>query len=86
MQSQWTSHLTDTEEKNKFKAYLHGSKGIFDRMNEIVDAWERDLTSTELSLDQYESPSWAARQADINGSRRYLRKMKQLITLDQKEN
>lgn len=85
MMPQWTTHLKDPEETKRFKAYIQGSRTILDRQLEIVEGWERDLNSKELDEDRYESPSWAARQADINGERRAYRKMKQLLTLDQKD-
>lgn len=85
MMPQWTNNLKDTEEVKRFKSYLWNSKGVLDRQFEILCDEERALDNKETDADQYESPSWAARQADINGYRRCLRKMKSLITLDLKD-
>lgn len=79
----WTNHLKTEDEKKRFRAYLHNNRGVLDRLLEICQDMERDLEVRELDADYYDSPSWAARQADNNGYRRCLRIMKNLLTLDQ---
>ena len=81
----WTAHLRDPEEKKRFWAYLKNSRGLLDRLSDIIREMEEDLTQKELSMDTYDSPAWAAKQADINGSRRTIRAIQKLITLDPKE-
>lgn len=85
MDRRWTSHLQDPEEKKRFVAYLLNSKGVFDRLTAIINQLELELEEKELQENIYDSPSWAARQADINGYRRCLRRITKLINLDQKE-
>lgn len=51
----------------------------------ISKEMEEVLEDREISPSAYESPSWAAKQADINGYRRCLREFQKLLTLDQKE-
>lgn len=85
MQPDWTHHLKDPEEKERFKKYVLGNRTLLERLSSILDQWERELTSEELSPRSYESPSWAFEQADTNGYRRCLRDVQKILTLDQKE-
>lgn len=81
----WTNHLKDPEEKKRFISYVKNSKGLIDRLNDILKEKELSLINLELGPEVYDSPSWAAQQADINGQRRMLRWIQTLLTLDQKE-
>lgn len=81
----WTHHLKDQEEKNRFKKYLQSCKTAFERQTALMDKMESDLDEQETDLTQYNSPSWAALQADRNGYRRALKRIKKLINLDHKE-
>lgn len=82
----WTNHLKTEDEKVRFRKYIYSSKGVLDRLKELMEQDETELNSKEMDESSYESPSWAALQADRNGYRRCLRKFKKLLTLDQKEN
>lgn len=81
----WYTHIKDPEEKARFKQYLYGSKTILERQTAIIEKMENELDQQETDPDQYNSPAWAALQADRNGYRRALRKIKKLNNLDQKE-
>lgn len=81
----WTNHLKDPEEAKRFRQYMHQSKGVLDRLNEMMDKQVEELDQLEADTSQYDSPSWAALQADRNGYRRAVRQIKKLITLDQKD-
>lgn len=81
----WINHLKDPEERNRFKKYVYGCRSLLERQTAILDRMESELDSQESDPSQYESPSWAALQADRNGFRRALRKIKKLNNLDQKE-
>lgn len=85
MITNWFNHLKDPDEKERFKKYLQGSKSILERQTQILDEMENELDQLETDKDQYNSPSWAALQADRNGYRRALRAVKKLNNLDQKE-
>lgn len=81
----WISHLKDKEESERFKRHIMNSRSVLERQNAIIDEWEKELDSQETSLDQYNSPAWGAMQADRNGFRRAIRRIKTLNNLDQKE-
>lgn len=82
---QWTNHLKDEDEKKRFKSYIYSSRGVLDRLRQITLDLEQQLDDKELNKDVYDSPSWAARQADNNGYRRCLRGLQKLLTLDPKD-
>ena len=81
MISDWTKHLK-AEEKERFRNSVYGSKTVLDRLDDLLSEYEQDLEKTEVD---YNSPNWDYRQADANGYRRCLKKIKQLITLDQEK-
>jgi len=85
MQPDWTHHLKEPEEKERFKKYVQNNRTLLERLSSILDSWEKQLTSEELSQKSYDSPSWAYEQADCNGYRRCLRDVQKILTLDQKE-
>lgn len=81
----WTNHLKDQEEIKRFKTYIHSSRGVLDRLFDMSKEMEKELDDQEISKDAYDSPSWAAKQADTNGSRRILRRFQRILTLDPKD-
>lgn len=81
----WTNHLKDKEEVERFKRHIYNSRSVLERQNAIMDEMEKDLDQLETDPDQYNSPAWAAMQADRNGYRRALRRIRKLNNLDQKE-
>lgn len=85
MISAWTRHLKNEEEKERFKNTVLGSKEVLDRLQELLNEIEGELTNTELSTKVYAVPNWDYMQADINGSRRILRTVSKIINLDQKD-
>lgn len=81
----WTNHLKDPDEKERFRKHILGSKSIIDRQLEIMRDKELELNRSETDPSSYESPSWAAHQAHKNGFRECLQWMTKLLTLDHKE-
>jgi len=83
MISAWTKHLKTEDEKTNFKNQVLGSKQVLKRLQELLIEIEDDLNKTELDTRIYDIPNWDYRQADMNGSRRILRTVRNLITIDQ---
>lgn len=83
MYSVWTKHLTDDKEKERFASTVQGSKVLLDRLTDILTEMETQLDRFELDPANYDIANWSYKQADANGSRRILRKIKNLIDLDQ---
>lgn len=86
MISKWTQHLSNPEDKAKFQQEIYGAKRVLDRLRDIVSEKETSMDVQEMSLNSYESPSWAYRQAHNNGFKQCLTAFSNLINLDQKEN
>lgn len=85
MLAKWYSHLKDKAEQEKFKQMVLGSAKVLDRAHEIL--YNMVLESGKVSNDDYDSPSWAYKQADRNGYIRGLRDaMKLLEVSDQDKN
>lgn len=80
MQSKWTSHLLE-EDQERFKKEIYSSKRVLERLAQICDEEEKDLFSAETN---YDTPNWEYRQADANGYKRCLRRIKLLADLDQR--
>ena len=85
MYTEWTSHLTDPEEKANFTNQIRGSKSVLERLITILDEQEKELDRAETDPRTYEIPNWDYRQAHNNGYRQCLRILKKYIDLDQQE-
>lgn len=81
----WSTHLKDPEDAKRFRQHIYNSKAVLERLAQMADDWEKELDQQETTEDQYSNPSWAALQADRNGYRRAIRRLKKVITLDQKD-
>lgn len=68
------------DDKDLLKRQISNSL-IADRLREIILEWERGLPVTQVD---YDSPSWAYRQAHQNGMSEILNKLKSILTPDQK--
>lgn len=79
MQTQWFSHLPKPEQEN-FKRAVLSSEKVLDRAREIV----YNMIKVE-SLADYDSPSWAFKQADLNGYNRALRDVAALLNISDHE-
>jgi hypothetical protein len=77
MKTIWTQHLNTQEEREEFKKTILGSTKVLDRLREIL--YNKVYTQeSNLPTADYDSPSWAYKQADRNG---YLRAHKELLDL-----
>lgn len=73
----WVSGIAP-EKKADFESYLRNSTIAFDKLKEILEGLDKDTLKTTKA--DYDSPSWAYRQADQNGYRRALRDVINLLT------
>lgn len=85
MMSMWTKNLKSPEEKDRFENNLKSAKPVFKRLTQLLTEEEEELDRSELNVDTYETPNWASKQAHKNGQRTMLRKIKNLINLDQQK-
>lgn len=81
----WTKHLTNPEEKEQYAKSLSNSKWILDHLSDLLTKVETDVTRQEISPRAYDNANWPYRQAHSNGFKQAIRVVKQLISLDLKE-
>lgn len=86
MISAWTKHISDEEEKVRFKQSVLGSKTVLNRLQTLLNEMKEDVDGLELNPKIYDIPNWDYRQADMNGYRRCLKQISKLINLDQETN
>jgi uncharacterized protein YukE len=78
MNTAWTSHLTG-DSKKEFERTIQGSTVALRRMKEILRQYESEIQRHELSLAAYDTPSWPAKQAHINGMRQAYQRVADLL-------
>ena len=83
MISAWTKHISDEQEKERFRNQILNSKQVLNRLQALLNEMKEDVDSTELNTKIYDIPNWDYRQADTNGYKRCLKQISKIITLDQ---
>ena len=78
MQSVWHSHLKNEKEKKDFIEYVRNSEKVLDRLKEIV---YNAVKESEVKANDYDSPSWAYRQAHSNGIGEAVDKMLKVLSI-----
>ncbi len=81
MISAWTKHLTDEEDKEKFRNKVLGSKIVLERIKDLMADDLKAIEADEISVDAYDNANWAYRQAHRNGYKNALRKLNILLDL-----
>lgn len=85
MKTTWTSHLNDSEDKERFERTVLGSKSVLRRIDEICQERLKAIDSIETGVEKYKQPGWDAIQAHYNGEKASIKFIRNLINLDQKE-
>lgn len=73
VQSKWFSHLSDEEQVKEFKARVRAAAPVLERLNEIMSG--KVEAHTSVATSDYDSPSWAYKQAHSNGYCEALREL-----------
>jgi hypothetical protein len=81
----WTKNLKTEEERQNFNNQLYGARPVLSRLYELLNEKEAELGKTERSKGTYANPNWAYLQAHYNGCASMIASIKELITLDQRE-
>jgi len=76
MKSNLVAHLTTQEERDSFKQSFQNSP-IVERLRDMMEKEFNSLLTT--SMEDYETPCWAYKQADLNGYRRCLKQWMSLL-------
>lgn len=72
----WTKDLPASEREDFTKIVLNSSLAI-DKLRKIV--YNRVISGEKVVVDDYDSPSWSHKQADLNGYNRALREILELL-------
>ncbi len=78
MKAQWFKECKTKEDKDKVKQTILSNRESLDRLKEILEPMLKDTPPTA----DYDSPSWAYKQADRIGFNRALNQVLELINLD----
>lgn len=78
MKVQWFNHLPKDKQED-FKNHLKNSTKVLDRLKEIC--YNVIQNGEKVSVQDYENPSWAYKQADMNGYLRAYREIADLCNL-----
>ena len=79
----WTKHLATEQEREHFTNYLRQSRPVFERIDEILKEQEQRTYELETSINAYDNPNWAEKQAHRNGFKEAIKQMRKLINPDQ---
>lgn len=83
MHSTWTKHIKEQEAKKSFIEHIRNSSLVLDRIKVYM---KEKLTEHEVPpAADYDSPSWAYKQADRNGYLRAMNDVYNFINLDQRK-
>lgn len=74
----WVAGKTE-EEKARVVDLVLGSSMVLGILRKIVEDKIAELDQTEISTTAYDNPSWAYKQAHINGAKKSLKDMLLLI-------
>lgn len=74
----WISNIKDPKEREEFERFLRYNV-VVDRLIEILSEKERAVDAQETNTTDYDSASWAYKQADRNGYRRCLKQIQELF-------
>ena len=74
----WTKHLNGTE-KEDFEAAIRNSRTALNRLSQIIEELDTGLQTKALSLEDFDSASWAYKQAFLNGSKAAYANIKNIL-------
>lgn len=81
MKTIWFMDLPKDEQEG-FKKEVKSAKNVLDKLEDIVRSRLKEIVVTE----DYDSPSWAFKQADRNGYNRALTEIINILNLDHEVN
>lgn len=58
---------------------LRNNSILIPKLLEIIDQMIEEETNSEVTLKEYDSPSWGYKQADRNGAKRAFKKVRNLF-------
>jgi hypothetical protein len=81
MKTIWFQDIKNKEEQEQFKNNVLSSKIVLDKLKQIV--YTKVKMGERTTSNDYDSPSWAYRQADKIGYLRALKEIEDILTVDE---
>lgn len=81
MKTIWFQDIKDKEVQEQFKKNVLSSKIVLDKLLQIV--YTKAKMEDRSKSNDYDSPSWAYRQADKIGYLRALKEIEDILTMDE---
>lgn len=69
------------KEKDELIYVLQNNPILIQAFLKILDRMEKEEARSETQLSEYDNPSWAYKQADRNGAKRIISKVRALFTI-----
>lgn len=76
---EWFRGIPDDKREAHEKSIRHATLAL-NALKEIVEEDLRAFLDQETGKDVYETPAWAYQQADLNGRKKYAKKLLQLLS------
>lgn len=77
---EWLKSLHTDKERQDFEEVLRNSTMVVDRLIELLDEWDADLTNKDLREADFDTPNWEVKQAARIGDRRRIKKLRDLFS------
>lgn len=79
----WTQKISDPKEKEDFKKLVNSASPVLRRLDEVIDEFV-EMAQMTTGAD-YDCPSWAFKQAHLNGFIEGLQKLKPFLREDKSQ-
>lgn len=75
----WVKDLKDPKAKEDFERQLRNDGVVLGKLKEIIEELMSQLETKELDIEDFDSPSWALKQASRLGEKRGLKTVRDLL-------
>lgn len=75
----WLKHIQDKQERNDFEQSVLADHFVLSRLKAIIEEMDTEVQNDEASVNQFEDPNWAYKQAFRNGDKYRLKELKELV-------
>lgn len=77
----WTKHLANQpEDKDNLEKTIRNSTTTLTRLLDVLEEKKSTINTIETSIKSYDDPSWAYKQAYLNGKRASLEEVINLLS------
>jgi len=76
----WFGNERDKKAKEDFERILRNDGVVLGRLREVIEELREEVEREELDPGDFDSPSWALKQASRLGEKRGLKKIHDLLT------